>query len=177
MSATPSSQADSRTRAGMGSSLRVRGKVIKRAQQNGTEELIHMQILCKDLWTLHLSMLPEAVPDEAYQEKGQEIRESDEGGVGVDNEGPKCIYDYDDEEEPEADSELEALLKENSDFSSSDSEDDEGEAKKMPESMKWVKDKRRHARLSYETPVNTIAVLVVACWMLRIPVMYQDFTR
>lgn len=132
-------------------------------------------------------MLPETVPDEAYQEqegqetveKGKEkVRDSDESGVRADNEGPKGIYDYDDEEESEADSELEALLRENSDFSSSDSEHDEGEAKKVPETVKkWVKDKRRHARLSYETPVNTIAVLVVACWMLRIPVMYRDFTR
>jgi len=151
-------------------------------QQNGVEELIdvHLQILCKDLWMLHLSMLPEAVPDEVYQEQdGQEMVEKgkEQSDEGVDHEAPKDLYDYDDEGEPEVDSELEALLRENSDFSSSDSEDNERGTKKVPESVKRVKDKRRHARLSYETPVNTVAVLVVACWMLRIPVMYRDFTR
>ena len=77
--------------------------------------------------------------------------------------------------EEEYDSELEALLRENSNVSSSDSEDEgprdsneDGESKGKA---------RRKGRGVYESPASTIAVLIVACWTLRIPVMYRDFTQ
>ena len=61
-------------------------------------------------------------------------------------------------------------MQENSDISdSSDEEDDNLVAEKKPSKSK--------TRSEYETLVGTIAVLVVGCWTLRIPVMYRDFSR
>lgn len=66
--------------------------------------------------------------------------------------------------------ELDALMQENSDISdSSDEEDDVPAGDKKPDKSK--------IRSAYESPAGTIAVLVVACWTLRIPVMYRDFSR
>ena len=65
--------------------------------------------------------------------------------------------------------ELEALMRENSDIS--DSSDDEND------NLVPANDKKSKSRSAYESPVGTIAVLVVGCWTLRIPVMYRDFSR
>jgi RNA polymerase I-specific transcription initiation factor RRN7 len=79
------------------------------------------------------------------------------------------------------DPELAALLQMNSDISSpSDSEDEtEGEFKRQEQGEGKTKTKgRRHkGRYAYEMPASTIAVLIVACWTLRIPVMCRDFAR
>jgi RNA polymerase I-specific transcription initiation factor RRN7 len=45
----------------------------------------------------------------------------------------------------------------------------EGEPKKKPRPRKPVKTRRE------EKPIAGLAVLVVACWTMRVPVMYRDF--
>ena len=68
--------------------------------------------------------------------------------------------------------ELDALMQENSEISDSSDEEDNNlvpAADKKPSKSK--------TRSAYESPVGTIAVLVVGCWTLRIPVMYRDFSR
>ena len=68
--------------------------------------------------------------------------------------------------------ELDALMQENSDISDSSDEEDD--------TLAPVGDKKpgkSNISSAYESLVNTIAVLVVGCWTLRIPVMYRDFSR
>lgn len=72
----------------------------------------------------------------------------------------------------DADSELEALLREDSEISSSSSEGEQH----LPASKVRKKGKRK-GHSTDESPVSTIGVLVVACWTLRIPIMLRDLTR
>lgn len=141
-------------------------------------------------------MLPKAVPDEVYEE-GQQRRDKD-NKVGDDEaddlrqEDKDLLHatkadkngdsnDNDDETESEDDSDLEALMRENSDYSSSSSSQNEGDSiSETGESTKGKAGKlkqRSRNRSTYETPVNTIAVLVVASWLMRVPVMYRDFNK
>lgn len=141
-------------------------------------------------------MLPKPVPDEVFQEKDQQredkdkkLRDGDPDGAQQGNEDRLEVdkADFRGEEEDgdsELDSELEALMRENSENSGSSSSENEGDSTSQAgegTSLTKVTDNRvkrgSRNRSTYETPVNTVAVLVVACWMLRIPVMYRDFNR
>ena len=68
--------------------------------------------------------------------------------------------------------ELDALMQENSDISDSSEEEDDN---LIPAGHK--KSGKSKTKSAYESLVGTIAVLVVGCWTLRIPVMYRDFSR
>ena len=39
------------------------------------------------------------------------------------------------------------------------------------------KGKARELHRGYDAPAGNIAVLVLACWTIRMPVMYMDFVR
>jgi len=153
--------------------------------------LTNGQTVCRDLWALHLSLLPDPPPAEPYlhaqenvgaergdpQEEGEQTPSSEglplrldsdqEAGSGDESDRNEDGENNDEEEE---DSELEALMRENSDLSSS-SDEDETQGKALP------KKGRRKGRWIEESPVSTVGVLVLGCWTLRIPVMYRDFTR
>ena len=118
------------------------------------------QTVCRDLWALHLSLLPDPPPAEPYLH-AQENVESDRGDAedmeeqppsSLPSEGFSSRLDSDQEagsgdesdrkeegkqalnndEEEEEDSELEALMRENSDLSSSSDEDEtQGEAQRV----------------------------------------------
>jgi RNA polymerase I-specific transcription initiation factor RRN7 len=129
-------------------------------------------------------MLPDPVPEEAYQDLELQVedKEGDRGAEGsaedADEQSPKGEDDEassseEEEKEEGLGSELEALMRENSDFSSSSSSDEKQAA--TPSTKKRGKAKRKKGRLSYDRPVCTLAVLVVACWMIRVPAMYRDF--
>ncbi|KAF8165266.1 hypothetical protein B0H34DRAFT_648113 [Crassisporium funariophilum] len=156
------------------------------------------EVICKDLWALNLTLLPDPLPAEPYFH-AQENREG--GELRMDPETVKKSksqsaddlldrsvphFDSDDKEDEvddteqevnqdaqdadDADPELEALMQENSEIATSSEEDGEDVP---PISSK----KSGKANKGYDSPVSTIAVLVVACWTLRIPVMYRDFSR
>lgn len=113
----------------------------------------------------------DAVKSEA--ESSQPKAANDAAGSATENETGKRKNKVESDESDEEDSEIEALLREDSEISTSSSS--EGE-KATPTSKAHKKGKRRgHA--TEESPVATIGVLVVACWTLRIPVMLRDFTR
>jgi len=69
------------------------------------------------------------------------------------------------------DPELEALLEQ---LSASSSEDDDPDLSSAP--IKHVQSARK-ARGIHELPANNVAVLILACWTLRIPVTFRDFTK
>jgi len=73
--------------------------------------------------------------------------------------------------EGDEDSDLEALMEEQSDVESVTSSDDEQAASESaPKS-------RRRGRRPEEGILGTLAVLVIALWTLRIPVMYMDISK
>ena len=73
------------------------------------------------------------------------------------------------------DSELDELMRENSVTPSSSEHDDDESSKKRRKSVSVTG--KRPMFNNYDSPESTIAVLVVACWTLRLPVMYADFVR
>ncbi|KAG2156140.1 hypothetical protein DEU56DRAFT_765734 [Suillus clintonianus] len=138
------------------------------------------EAVCRDTWALHLSLLPRPPPAEPYHHmREQKGHDSDAGGTKLsldnpeesrsddnDNDGddPQSCSSSSEEEDPE----LAELLRENSEFSSSEEEKDRAAQKQGAQpSYRFVG--------TYDRPVNCIVVLVVACWTMRLPVMYRDF--
>ena len=74
------------------------------------------------------------------------------------------------------DPELEKLLRENSEAPSSSDDGGEGAPRPQPDAA-GQKGKGREAQREYDAPAGNIAVLVLACWTIRLPVMYMDFVR
>ncbi|KAI0938084.1 hypothetical protein AcV7_003374 [Taiwanofungus camphoratus] len=76
--------------------------------------------------------------------------------------------------EDEADDPVMAeLMRENSETSSSYDEDDNDLGE--PSVKKEVKRKKIYRQ--YDAPASNVAVLMVACWTLRLPIIYMDFIR
>ena len=71
-------------------------------------------------------------------------------------------------------SELDKLMRENSESPSSD--DDEHRGPQKDRASVPVKKRRRNFG-QYDVPATTISVLVIACWTLRLPVTYMDLVR
>lgn len=71
----------------------------------------------------------------------------------------------------EEDFELSQLMREPSDYASS-SDESEQESKPHP-----APSKKKELHGLYDSPTGNIAVLVVACWTLRLPVTYMDFIQ
>lgn len=88
------------------------------------------------------------------------------------------------------------LMEENSDLSDSDSDsgDNSEEGRDSSERQDADKEKPKGRRKKkdgakertrpskdwnriYESPPSTIAIMIVACWILRIPCLYRDFAR
>ncbi|KAJ3989701.1 hypothetical protein F5890DRAFT_1570321 [Lentinula detonsa] len=190
------------------------------------------EMVCRDLWALHLSLLQDPPPSEPFfdarpssstlnsatdEARPKESRShsrsraksqphlpetrpssplpSDSPPSSSEEDVPSDVKDLDydsyndganrvekerrDEEDQEdlEDSEMIELMRE---ISESDSDDDnELDDGKSESQMKGDAGERRRNRghSAYEGPVNNLAVLVVACWTLRIPVMYNDIIR
>jgi len=131
---------------------------------------------------LHLNLLPRPPPAEPYhylrEQKGNDADVGDTK-LSLDNAEESQLDDDGDINErqssssssEEEDPELVELLRENSEFSSSD--EDKSHASRhttkqgLQQSYRFIG--------TYDQPVNCIAVLVVACWAMRLPVMYKDF--
>ena len=142
------------------------------------------QTACRDIWVLHLSTIPHAVSPEPllYKQDGEpepsspvkgfserELVHPEESGVagdeGSDSESAVSLSSEGDE-----DPELEALLEQ----LEASSEDDDPDLSSAPIEQTRI---ARKARGVYEIPANNIAVLILACWTLRIPVTFRDFTK
>ncbi|KAF9569285.1 hypothetical protein CPC08DRAFT_623499 [Agrocybe pediades] len=146
------------------------------------------EVICRDLWALNLALLPDPPPAEPYHHAQESLMGEEQDSQNVsdtdEDEDVKSVADGDEqklddvtpeeeEEEEEEDPELEALMRENSDISDSSDEGEDDEARtSVPKKKHFSKGKS-----PYESLASTIAVLVVACWTMRIPVMYQDFAR
>ncbi|KAF8076486.1 hypothetical protein FPV67DRAFT_1558944 [Lyophyllum atratum] len=154
------------------------------------------EVICRDIWALHLDQLPDPPTAEPYRYM-QEARDEEAGTPEQDMPATVRKETEDDsaeEEEKQSDSEsgegeagdeedpeLAALLRANSDIEESSSGEDESvveDKDKPPEGKRKSTKKgtgRRHGRHIYESPASTIAVLIVACWTMRIPILCRDF--
>lgn len=136
------------------------------------------------MWTLHLGTLPCAISPEPllHKEEGEpepssptnhlsgrdpkQLKQSrDIGSEGSDSESIGSSSS-----EEEEDLELEALLEQ---LSASSEDDNPDLQSALIEQTHPI----RKARGVHEHPANNIAVLILACWTLRIPVTFQDFTK
>ncbi|KAH9943461.1 uncharacterized protein BXZ73DRAFT_40601 [Epithele typhae] len=157
------------------------------------------ETVCRELWALHLSLLSSPPiaesllhlqgkegagangsqtrqPKEGDTPQGRDSdSKSDEGSAQNVSLGSSSSSSESVSEESDRDDDLEALMRENSESSSTDEEEsaEERAQRKDSESM------RRKARqfVQSDAPVSTLSILVVACWTLRIPVMYNDLLR
>ncbi|EJF61215.1 hypothetical protein DICSQDRAFT_61315 [Dichomitus squalens LYAD-421 SS1] len=150
--------------------------------------------ICRDIWALHLSLLPNPPVAEpllylqdglgpssskpsAKLEREQRGKDSDghesehskKSEMTADSSSSDSSSDFD------YDSGLDELMRENSATPSSSEQEDEGNPKKRKGPVPITSKRPTFSR--HDTPASTISVLVVACWTLRLPVMYIDFIR
>jgi len=142
------------------------------------------EIVCRDIWALHLSTLPRPISPEPllHREDGEvepsspikhsperEPARSDQSrDVGGEGSGSESIGSSSSEEEE--DPELEALLEQ----LSASSEDGDPDPPSAPIEQTCP---ARKAWGVHELPANNIAALILACWDLRIPATFRDFTK
>lgn len=136
-----------------------------------------IQVVCRDVWALHLALLhnPPPAEDGHMQDDTQAVDVEGEGDNGSEEHRTTDTGEGEIEDRKSDDgAELEALLHENSELeeSSDEDEDDEKEVEKGKESSR-----RGQGPNVYEKPASTIAVLMVACWTMRVPVLCRDFIR
>lgn len=130
----------------------------------GLSKIISHQSVCRDIWALHLSLLPNPPPAEPY------YHTHGDGAPKKVAEGDSRSSSSEDSAEDE-DPELADLLRQNSDLSSTSEEE------AVVETVPVIRTRKKRSEHRYETPSCTIAVLVVALWTLRAPVLYRDLIR
>lgn len=155
-----------------------------------------LQAVCRDIWALHLTLLPSPPAAEPYfhaqSQYGGKLSTSDSPETSVNpqpgNDRPAEDRDGSTEcdledskstssssEEEEEDPELERLLRENSVAPSSSEDEDDGAPSHTPITGKQRK--QRSTFRPFDSPASNIAILMLACWTLRLPVTYMDFKR
>ncbi|GAW07161.1 rexo1 protein [Lentinula edodes] len=108
------------------------------------------------------------VPGDAKDSDDDDDQDSGVGGVGKKRS---------EEQEDSEDSEMAELMRENSESEDDDdSELNDADSKGQRRGEAGEK-RRKRGHSAHEGPVNNLAVLVVACWTLRIPMMYSDIIR
>ncbi|KII95103.1 hypothetical protein PLICRDRAFT_202168 [Plicaturopsis crispa FD-325 SS-3] len=158
------------------------------------------EIVCRDTWALHLSLLPNPPPAEPYfhqKESGGDSRspekdsaphmtqtkfstperaenpaENEKDGSSSSNSSSSSSSSSEDEDEE--DPEFARLLQENSDSGTSSDEGAPGDSKPIPP---VGRSKKKGRRSEYESPASNLAVLMFSSWTMRIPVTYMDFQR
>ncbi|KIJ05237.1 hypothetical protein PAXINDRAFT_103858 [Paxillus involutus ATCC 200175] len=149
------------------------------------------ETICRDLWALHLNLIPNPPPAEPFhhsQEQDGYKLEPDEAksmhsspgkprteGHTNSQENTAAMFDASSSssDDERLDPEIAVLLQEDSEISASDegSDDEEGRPNKMHTETKNPFVSRA------DRPENTISVLVLACWTVRLPVVYRDFVN
>lgn len=125
------------------------------------------QVICRDVWALHLSLLPRPpVSEEDMHVEGRGVEEDEKS-----EDGDYKSDSIKDSSPPPADSLLAGLMREASESSERSADEGAGEGG----SGRYRAARRTRNR--YEKPVGNVAVLMVACWTLRVPVMYADIIR
>ncbi|KAI3612209.1 ribosomal protein [Moniliophthora roreri] len=151
------------------------------------------EMICREIWALHLSLLPDPPPAEPYYHAQREARAESEDpnpslkhhsspvpdkrvpspdsylSEGEDNKHRIRIGSGQSDSEEE-DSEMAELLRQNSE-SEDDGDEEEDDGSTLKQAPKITR------RRAYEGPANNLAVLMIACWTMRVPMLYRDFAR
>lgn len=150
--------------------------------------------MCRDVWALHLALLPNPPPAEPYfhalEQYGEQTaspkrasspehaadgRQSDDKDDAARSEPSESSSSSSSSEDgEEEDPEMAKLLRENSEASSSDDAGTQ-ETPNVEPPAKRRKRQRTQIHSGYDSPAGNLAVLMVACWSLRVPMMYKDF--
>ncbi|KAF9268060.1 hypothetical protein L218DRAFT_1053429 [Marasmius fiardii PR-910] len=146
------------------------------------------EMICRDIWTLHLNLLPDPPSAEPHFDRPQEQNDTlravgpseskklqayaeSVSSSSEENENRQAndeTYESDQE-----DPSIAELLRQNSE-TESDDEDQNDDDRTQGQQVSAVR-KKHH--VIYETPLNNLAVLVIACWTMRIPILYRDLLR
>ncbi|KAG9317405.1 hypothetical protein JVU11DRAFT_1604 [Chiua virens] len=146
------------------------------------------ETICRDLWAFHLNLIPRPPPaepfhytreQEGYQQKPEEVGEgSDPSGPekeGIDHPLQNAAAAPDENLSASEDEmfvpEIAVLLEENSEVSSTD----DGSSGDERRTRNNVHTSNNPFVSRADRPENTIALLVLACWTIRLPVIYMDF--
>jgi RNA polymerase I-specific transcription initiation factor RRN7 len=133
------------------------------------------------LWALHLSLLPSPPPPEPLlHHQTTQGRVGEHASEEIDTRGEKASPNLSDASPPHGDdtednADIDELLRELSESSSSEDDKDDdnlGQPRPKPEASG-----RKLKSFSRNGPASNIALLMVACWTLRLPVMYLDLIR
>ncbi|KAI9467023.1 hypothetical protein BJY52DRAFT_39445 [Lactarius psammicola] len=149
------------------------------------------EVVCRDLWALHLSLLPSPPPPEPLLHKqATHGHPSDGDSKLADSKKSRSSPTADDEKavrmgeqsnanasesDSEEDSEMDELLFLFSESSSSEDDKDEDDGKQSP--PKPEGSGQKFDAFVRNGPGSNVALLVVACWTLRLPIMYMDLIR
>ncbi|KAK0230899.1 hypothetical protein IW262DRAFT_442222 [Armillaria fumosa] len=123
------------------------------------------ELVCRDIWALNLTLLPEHPPPEPYHY----VHGENAGSQDDDDQAPSS--DENDEDGDE-DGILATLQADTSSESEPEGGDGDGLGLGEP---KQTRKKRSPDLNKYRSVTSTIAVLMLACWAMRIPVMFRDF--
>ena len=135
-----------------------------------------VQIICRDLWALHLSSSPSPPPPEPLlHQQATQGHINDHVSEEIDTFLKKASPELSGASTPEGDNyevdaEIEEMLRALSESSSS--EDEEGEPRPKPEGGG-----RKLKLFGHNGPASNIALLMIGCWTLRLPIMYLDLIR
>lgn len=130
--------------------------------------------ICKDVWSLHLMLLPNSsiaphgTKSDDIPTQDSEQHSSDEGNSSVDEKRDIGVHQGDD---------LAMLLDNLSDASSASDEEGNVEETQTQAEERQQRPKSKPPYWTHSRPSANIAILVVACWIMRIPVIYADFIR
>lgn len=144
------------------------------------------------MWVFHLNLVPSPPPaepfhytreQEGYQRGSEQIGKRDHSQPRPENDGdtnsPESAVPVPDTNSSSSEDELLApeiavLLEENSEVSSSD----DGSSGDEPRARNDMHTPSKNPFVSRaDRPENTIAILILACWTIRLPVVYMDFIK
>lgn len=141
------------------------------------------------MWVLHLNLIPSPPPAEPFhytrEQEGyqREPEERDCSRSRPENEedaySPESAASVPDGSSSSSEGEMltpeiAVLLEENSEVSSSSDGSSDGE----PRARNGAHTSSKNPFVSRaDRPENTIAVLVLACWTIRLPIVYMDFIK
>ncbi|OCB84415.1 hypothetical protein A7U60_g8399 [Sanghuangporus baumii] len=160
------------------------------------------EIVCRDTWALHLSLLPSPPPPEPFihaqqhdddvqkpdfaqkaksspreeTKKDRNIDEAENVSKSPDTDSSSAPDDEgSDEESPRMDD----LMKEASEAEASESDEEDRGRGPSHSQAKGISQRRTGMRWrgDDDSPAATICVLVHSCWLMRIPVIYKDLIR
>ncbi|EMD40759.1 hypothetical protein CERSUDRAFT_130984 [Gelatoporia subvermispora B] len=158
------------------------------------------ETICRDVWSLNLSLLPKPPPPEPliylrdgvgdtrptvastssskrpYPDDGNDVDQAHEDdSLMIEqrrSESPSSSSSSSSEDEGD-DPIMSDLMREASVISTSSDEEEENTGPQPPPQVV----KKKKTLRQYDRPDSTVAVLVLACWTLRLPVVYMDFVR